>query len=122
MKAIRIHKHGGPEQLIYEDAPNPTPARGEALVRVVAAAVTPTELSWASAYATRDRINRLPSIPGHELSGVVEAIGPEAAGLSVADDWSCTRGAGTGGTRGAGRASRPPRIDTRPGYLSEGIS
>jgi NADPH:quinone reductase-like Zn-dependent oxidoreductase len=34
MKDIRIHEHGGPEQLAYDDAPNPIPRRGEALVRV----------------------------------------------------------------------------------------
>ena len=64
MKAIRIHGRGGPEQLVYEDAPKPVPQRGEALVRVMAAGVTPTELAWSSAYATRDKANRLPAIPG----------------------------------------------------------
>jgi len=34
MKDIRIHEHGGAEQLAYDDAPNPIPRRGEALVRV----------------------------------------------------------------------------------------
>jgi NADPH:quinone reductase-like Zn-dependent oxidoreductase len=59
MKAIRIHGRGGPEQLVYEDALKPIPQRGEALVRVMAAGVTPTELSWSSAYATRDKADRL---------------------------------------------------------------
>ena len=54
MKAIRIHRRGGPEQLIYEEVPNPSPKTGEALVQVMAAGVTPTELSWSSASATRD--------------------------------------------------------------------
>jgi NADPH:quinone reductase-like Zn-dependent oxidoreductase len=86
MKAVRIHGRGGPEQLVYEDAPNPIPQRGEALVRVMAAGVTPTELSWSSAYTTRDKANRLPAIPGHELSGIVEAVGPGVTGVSVGQE------------------------------------
>ena len=86
MKAVRIHGRGGPEQLVYEDAPNPIPQRGEALVRAMAAGVTPTELSWSSAYTTRDKANRLPAIPGHEFSGIVEAIGPGVTGVSVGQE------------------------------------
>jgi NADPH:quinone reductase-like Zn-dependent oxidoreductase len=71
MKAIRIHERDGPKQLIYEDAPKPVPRRGDALVEVVAAGITPTELSWRSAYTTRDGCDRLPAIPGHEFSGIV---------------------------------------------------
>jgi len=43
MKAIRLHIRGGPEALVYEEAPQPHPQTGEVLVRVHAAAVTPTE-------------------------------------------------------------------------------
>jgi NADPH:quinone reductase-like Zn-dependent oxidoreductase len=86
MKAIRIHGRGGPEQLVYEDAPKPIPQRGEALVRVMAAGVTPTELSWSSAYTSREKANRLPAIPGHEFSGIVEAIGPGVTGVSVGQE------------------------------------
>src|SRR5215472_14582998 len=74
MKAVRIHQRGGPEQLIYEDAPKPQPGPGDALVRVYASAITPTELSWSETYTTSDGADRLPSIPGHELSGVVETV------------------------------------------------
>jgi NADPH:quinone reductase-like Zn-dependent oxidoreductase len=86
MKAVRIHARGGPEQLVYEDAPKPVPGPGEALVRVLAAGVTPTELSWSSAYVTHDRASRLPAIPGHEFAGIVEATGPAAAGVSVGEE------------------------------------
>jgi NADPH:quinone reductase-like Zn-dependent oxidoreductase len=44
MKAIRLHIRGGPEALVYEEAPQPYPQTGEVLVRVHAAAITPTEL------------------------------------------------------------------------------
>jgi NADPH:quinone reductase-like Zn-dependent oxidoreductase len=79
MKAIRIHERGGPEKLIYEDVPKPVPGRGDAVVRVLAAGVTPTELSWPSAYTSRDNVDRLPRIPGHEFSGVVDVPDPATA-------------------------------------------
>lgn len=86
MKAIRIHKRGGLEQLVYEDAPKPIPHRGEALVRVMASGITPTELSWSSAYTARDKADRLPAIPGHEFSGVVEAVGPDVTDVSAGQE------------------------------------
>jgi NADPH:quinone reductase-like Zn-dependent oxidoreductase len=49
MKAVRVHKRGGPEQLVYENAPKPEPGPGDALVRVPACAITPTELTWTPA-------------------------------------------------------------------------
>ncbi len=76
MKAIRLHARGGPEALRFEDASTPRPGPGEVLVRVRAAAVTPTELLWVPTWTTRDGGPRpLPVIPGHEFSGEVAALG-----------------------------------------------
>ena len=66
MKAIRLHARGGPEAFSYEDAPQPRPGAGEVLVRVRGAAVTPTELSWLSTWATPTGERRpFPIIVGH---------------------------------------------------------
>ena len=43
MKAVRIHAYGGPDVLVYEDAPRPEPAAGEVLVSVHAAALNPVD-------------------------------------------------------------------------------
>jgi NADPH:quinone reductase-like Zn-dependent oxidoreductase len=76
VKAIRLHARGGPESLHFEDAPTPRPGPGEVLVRVHAAAVTPTELLWVPTWTTREGAPRtLPVIPGHEFSGEVAAVG-----------------------------------------------
>src|SRR5690242_15357524 len=85
MRAIRLHARGGPEQLVYEDAPLPDPAAGEALLRVYAAGITPTELTWEATYRMPDGHDRLPSIPGHDVSGVVEALGLGVTGVSPGD-------------------------------------
>ena len=70
---------------MYEDAPKPTPGAGDALVRVHACAITATELSWGTTYTTRDGVERLPTIPGHELSGVVEAVAQDVSTPRVGD-------------------------------------
>ena len=62
MRAIRLHARGGPERLLYEDAPLPDPAAGEALLRVYAAGITPTELTWSETYLTPDGHERLPRV------------------------------------------------------------
>src|SRR3989440_5743117 len=82
MKAIRLHGRGGPDQLVYEDAPQPHPGAGEVLVRVHAAGVIATELSWGETYSTRAGSVRVLPIPGHDLSGVVEEVGPGVNTLS----------------------------------------
>lgn len=85
MKAIHLHARGGPEQLFYEDAPKPQLKSGDALVHVCACAFTPTELTWLETYTTPDGANRLPSVPGHELAGVVEAVSGEGGAAKVGD-------------------------------------
>src|ERR671917_2961122 len=85
MRAMRIHRQGGPEGLVYEEAPRPSPARGDVLVRVHAAGISPAEFTW-SIWTTPDGRGRLPLIPGHEVSGVVAALGPGATSLAVGDE------------------------------------
>src|SRR4030095_5359059 len=60
MKAIRLHRRGGPEQLVYEDAPKPELSPGDALIRVHATGITPTELTWEETYSNCDGSERLP--------------------------------------------------------------
>src|SRR6476659_3942316 len=88
MKAARIEKPEGLEGidgLVYESAPKPEPAIGDALVKVKAASFTPTELTWPLA---KDRAghDRGPRIPAHEGSGIVVALGYGTAGVSVGDE------------------------------------
>lgn len=82
MKAIRIHGRGGPEHLVYEDAPQPQPGPGEVLVRVYAVGIIRTELTWPDTYQTREGRTRDLPIPGHDVSGVVEEVGPGVTTLT----------------------------------------
>jgi len=88
MNAVRIEKpegFEGIEGLVYEDAPDPQPSIGDALVQVRAASFTPTELTWPL-FTDRAGHDRAPLIPAHEGSGVVVALGYGAAGVSVGDE------------------------------------
>ena len=85
MRALRIHERGGPELLSYEEAPLPEPGTGDVLVRVRAASFTPTELTWSSTWVDRLGHDRRPVIPGHEVSGVVEALGFGTTRFAVGD-------------------------------------
>ena len=71
--------------LRFERAPVPAPAIGDVLVRVEAASFTPTELGWASTWTDRAGNSRLPTIPAHEVSGVVEELGWGTSGVAVDD-------------------------------------
>jgi NADPH:quinone reductase-like Zn-dependent oxidoreductase len=85
MKATRMHTQGGPALLAYEDAPKPALQPGDALVRVIATSITKTELTWDETYRDCDGRPRIPTIPGHEFAGIVEALAPEATGVRVGD-------------------------------------
>src|SRR4051812_25602369 len=78
MRAVRLRAPGGPEQLAIEEIDRPRPDRGEALVRVHAAAITRDELQWP--------VDRLPAIPSYELSGVVEHVGADVTGVAAGDE------------------------------------
>jgi NADPH2:quinone reductase len=79
--AIRIARHGGPEVLEWVEAPTPTPAAGEALVRQTAIGVNFIDIYQRSGLYKQS----LPAILGSEGAGVVEALGPSVTGLKAGD-------------------------------------
>ncbi|MFQ5589497.1 MAG: alcohol dehydrogenase catalytic domain-containing protein, partial [Nitrospiria bacterium] len=79
MKAVRFHAFGGPEQLIYEDAPKPVAGPGEAVVRVAACALNHLDL-WIRKGIPAYRIE-LPHISGCDVSGIVDETGEGVEGI-----------------------------------------
>src|SRR5437870_5981706 len=63
--------------------PEPQAAINDVVVQVHASGFVPTELAWPSTWTDRLDRDRTPSIPGHELAGVVTALGYGTRGLSV---------------------------------------
>lgn len=85
MKAVRIHERGGSEGLVLEDAPDPRPATGDVVVRVRAAGFVPDELDWPGTWVDRAGRDRTPSIPAHDVAGVVAEVAYGTAGFAVGD-------------------------------------
>jgi NADPH:quinone reductase-like Zn-dependent oxidoreductase len=86
VKALVASKKGGTGQLEYrDDVPVPYLGIGDVQVRVDAASFTPGELDWPSNWVDRSGRDRHPVVPGHELSGVVEALGSGTTGVGIGD-------------------------------------
>ncbi len=77
MKAVRFHQHGGPEVLRYEEAPDPAPSPGRAIVRVRACALNHLDL-WERRGLDRVKLP-LPHISGSDIAGGV--VDPGSSGL-----------------------------------------
>ena len=77
MKAVRFHRFGGPEVLVYEDVPDPEPGPGEALLKIGAVGVNHGDLD-TRAGVSRSNIS-LPHTLGSEFAGEVIAIRDRAA-------------------------------------------
>ncbi|MEU8211510.1 NADP-dependent oxidoreductase [Micromonospora sp. NPDC049044] len=84
MRAITISDRTvGVSGLTLTDMPYPHAAENDVIVRVHAAGFTPGELDWPATWSDRAGRDRTPTIPGHELSGVVAELGYGTTGLTV---------------------------------------
>jgi len=86
MIAMRLSDSADSPVLIEENVPQPQPGRGELLVRVYAAGVTPTELLWYPTTHSKNGERRSRTIPGHEFSGVIAAVGEETVGFEIGQE------------------------------------
>src|SRR5499433_2557099 len=84
MKAIVVtDQAAGTAGMTLVERPEPQAAINDVVVQVHASGFVPTELTWPSTWTDRRDRDRTPSIPGHELAGVVTALGYGTTGLSV---------------------------------------
>jgi len=83
MKAIIVtDQAAGTAAMKLVERPEPKPAINDVIVQVHASGYVSTELTWPSTWTDRIGNNRTPSIPGHEMAGVVTAVGYGTTGLS----------------------------------------
>lgn len=84
MKAIVVaDQAAGTVGMRLSERPEPSAAINDVIVEVYASGFVPTELEWPSTWVDRAGRDRAPSIPGHELAGVVAGLGYGTTGLSV---------------------------------------
>src|ERR1041384_1524203 len=84
MKAIVVtDQAAGTAGMKLVERPEPQAAINDVVVQIHASAITGDELTWPSTWTDRAGRDRRPSIPGHELAGVVTALGYGTTGLSV---------------------------------------
>ncbi|MET8770277.1 NADP-dependent oxidoreductase [Streptomyces sp. NPDC004658] len=84
MRAITVRdRAAGAAGLTLEDLPRPHAAENDVILRVHAAGFTRGELDWPASWTDRAGRDRTPSVPGHEVSGVVAELGYGTTGLTV---------------------------------------
>lgn len=84
MQAVTVKdREAGVAGLALAELPYPHAAENDVVVRVHAAGFTPGELTWPATWTDRAGRDRTPSVPGHELSGVVAELGYGTTGLTV---------------------------------------
>src|SRR5262245_10609374 len=91
MKAAYIETTGGTEVIRYDDLPKPTPKGGEVLVRVAASALNPIDIYIRAGTAPMPLPK--PFVPGCDLAGTVEAVGPGVKNYKPGDRvWGSNQG------------------------------
>lgn len=109
MKAIVAHEFGGPEKLGLEEIADPAPGPGEALIRVGAAGVNPSDVYMlGGAYAIKPP---LPYTPGYDFAGTVEAVGEGVSSLAPGDRVVTGGVFGLGATGGFAELALRPAAD-----------
>src|SRR5437667_10479664 len=84
MKATVVtDQAAGTAGITLAERPEPPAAINDVIVQIHAAGFVPTEMEWPSTWTDRRDRDRTPSIPGHDLAGVVTALGYGTTGLSI---------------------------------------
>jgi len=86
MKVVRLDNAARPPVFVEDTYPVPQPGKGELLVRVFAAGLMPTELSWYPTFHTKTGEPRIGAVPGHEFSGVMAGVGDDAGPFQIGQE------------------------------------
>lgn len=85
MKAVMMYETGAPEVLKYEDVETPQPGPGEALIKIAGIGINFAEVGRRSGVLPFPPSEKLPLIPGGEISGTVEAVGDGVSDFKAGD-------------------------------------
>ena len=85
MKAAVIHAYGSPDELKFEDMPDPSPGPGEVLIRTAATSINPLDVKMRSGAVKEYFPVSFPAILGWDVSGTVEKVGPGVKNFTKGD-------------------------------------
>jgi len=85
MKAAVIHAYGSPDELIFEDMPDPSPGPGEVLIRTAATSINPLDVKMRSGAVKEYFPVSFPAILGWDVSGTVEKVGTGVKNFTKGD-------------------------------------
>ena len=86
MKAVRYHEYGDESVLQHEDAERPAAGEGQVVVRVAASAFNPVDAALRAGWLRQVYTLRFPHVPGFDVAGTVEDVGPGVQGLARGDE------------------------------------
>src|SRR5258708_19775126 len=87
MKAAVIHAYGSPDELKFEDMPDPSPGPGEVLIRTAATSINPLDVKMRSGAAKEYFHVSFPAIRGWHVSGTVEKFAPVVKNFTIATNF-----------------------------------
>jgi NADPH:quinone reductase-like Zn-dependent oxidoreductase len=85
MRASVLHEYGNPNVLRYENYPDPTPGRGEVLVKVAAASINPVDLSERKGLLKDWKPLNFPAIIGWDMAGTIVEVGEGVSNFNAGD-------------------------------------
>lgn len=85
MKAVQFHEYGDPDVLAVEEVEDPTAGAGQVRIRVAATSFNGVDGNIRAGFMQEPMPLELPHIPGLDVAGTVDRVGPEVEGLAVGD-------------------------------------
>lgn len=85
MKAVRFHEYGDPTVLRYEDVEQPAPGTGQVRIRVAGTSFNGVDGNIRAGRMQGPMPLTLPHTPGLDVSGTIDAVGPEVVGVEAGD-------------------------------------
>lgn len=98
MQAVSINGYGGLDALKYGEAPQPKLNHDDVLIRVHAAAVNPVDVALRQGYMAEYITPTFPFILGCDVSGTIEAVGPDVNGFQIGDEVFARNNSGRDGS------------------------
>ncbi|MEO7914958.1 MAG: NADP-dependent oxidoreductase [Novosphingobium sp.] len=85
MKAVNFSQYGTPDELRVSEVATPSPGLGQVLIKVHAAGVNPADWKWRAGWFAAHAPVALPHIPGYDVAGTIEQVGPDVTGFAPGD-------------------------------------